>query len=339
MKILFNQLFFEHNHESDFEGAYRIKDFSDYSNENGYSGENFLELVHTKRYTQKIKNACRCKGMHAEIELSPKSFDVACLAVGLTIQASEQNDFAIVRPPGHHAGIDLVEKIFNNTKSKTDQDHLPVVLLSIPNNIVDRTSFLIGEKETNPAYEEYEIIKKLELMGSSVIGIPCSTSHAPEIFNILIKKLEKSKSKVKLVHMIEEVSNYIKEKHPKIKKVGLLSTIGTYKSKIYSEILEKNNIDVITPTKKIKQDLVHNAIYNKLYGIKSQSNPVSSIAKAKLIEAVKYLQNQGAEAIILGCTEIPLAIKNKDVSNLILIDPTNILARSLIKETYPNKLK
>jgi len=139
--------------------------------------------------------------------------------------------------------------------------------------------------------------------------------------------------------IVEEVSNYIKEKHPKIKKVGLLSTIGTYKSKIYSEILEKNNIDVITPTKKIKQDLVHNAIYNKLYGIKSQSNPVSSIAKAKLIEAVKYLQNQGAEAIILGCTEIPLAIKNKDVSNLILIDPTTILARSLIKETYPNKLK
>jgi aspartate racemase len=51
------------------------------------------------------------------------------------------------------------------------------------------------------------------------------------------------------------------------------------------------------------------------------------------------LQKQGAEAIILGCTEIPLAIDNKVRSNLIFIDPTNILARSLIRESYPNKLK
>lgn len=116
MQILFNKLFLEHNPECEFEGAYRIKDFCDQPDTTGADGEKYLELVHTKRYIRKIKNACQCKSTLAEIKLSPKSFETACVAVKLTIIASEQNDFAVVRPPGHHAGIERASGfcLFNN---------------------------------------------------------------------------------------------------------------------------------------------------------------------------------------------------------------------------------
>lgn len=244
----------------------------------------------------------------------------------------------VVGGVGPYAGLDLVRKIFDNTKAKSDQDHLSVALISQSEDIVDRTEFLIGKNKTNPANEIFNVIKKLESVGASVAGIPCNSSHAPKIFNQIKNKLNSSSNKVKLLHMIEEVADYIKKEHPKIKKVGLLCTIGTYNSKIYQNILEKKEIVVITPTEKMKKDLVHDAIYNTDYGIKSQSNPVTNTAKNNLIEAVKYLKKQGAEAIILGCTEIPLALTESRKFGMILIDPTNTLARALIREFKPLKL-
>ncbi|MBT4604099.1 aspartate/glutamate racemase family protein [archaeon] len=250
-----------------------------------------------------------------------------------------KNIIGIVGGVGPYAGTDLVEKIFDNTKAKTDQEHLPVALLSFPKDISDRTSFLIGENKVNPADAIFKIISKLELIGASVVGIPCNTAHSPKIIDEIKKKLKKSKSKIKLIDMIVEVADYIQINHPNIKKIGLLSTIGTYKSKIYQNSLESKNIKILIPDKKIRVDLIDKAIYNKDYGIKSKSNPITSIAKNKIIKATDSLQKKGAKAIILGCTELPLAFKNSKKSDLILIDPTNILAKALIRETYPKKLK
>lgn len=103
MKILFNKKFLQHNPESECEGAYRIKEFASQSNNVEADGEKYITLVHTKQYLRKIKDACRSKSTLAEVELCPASYEAICTAVGLTILASEQNDFAMVRPPGHHA--------------------------------------------------------------------------------------------------------------------------------------------------------------------------------------------------------------------------------------------
>ena len=103
MKILFNKKFLNHNPNSFDEGAYRIRDFNNSIEETEHNGEKYITLVHTKEYIKEIQEASMCYSLLAEVELSPESYEAALLAVGLTILASEQNDFAVVRPPGHHA--------------------------------------------------------------------------------------------------------------------------------------------------------------------------------------------------------------------------------------------
>ncbi|MGH2567114.1 MAG: aspartate/glutamate racemase family protein, partial [Bacteroidota bacterium] len=89
----------------------------------------------------------------------------------------------------------------------------------------------------------------------------------------------------------------------------------------------------------IQRDKVHPAVYDRRYGIKALSNPVTERARKSLLAAIRWLRKEGAEAVILGCTEIPLAIPEKKIDGVVLIDPTLILARSLIKAVSPAKLR
>jgi aspartate racemase len=107
---------------------------------------------------------------------------------------------------------------------------------------------------------------------------------------------------------------------------------------LYPIALYEYNIEAVVPDKGT-QEIVHDAIYNPDYGVKSKQNPVSEIARMKLEEAVRHLQKKGAQAIVMGCTEIPLVFTNNFLDGILLIDPSTILARALIRETYPNKLK
>ncbi len=251
---------------------------------------------------------------------------------------NKEKTIGIVGGVGPYAGIDLAGKIFDQTIAKSDQEHLSVILLSFPKDIEERTLFLLGKTTTNPAHAIFKIIRRLEETGAFVVGIPCNTAHAPQIFDVIIEKLTKVNSKIKIVNMIDEVAIFIRENYPQIRNVGLLSTTGTYKTKIYNSILEPKGINVILPGEAL-QNSINMAIYDPVYGIKAQSSPVTEVAKSKLTEAIKYLQNKGAEAIILGCSEIPLAITDNKIGETLMIDPTLVLARALIRLVNPDKLK
>ena len=105
MKLLFNKIFIEHNKESEIEGSYRMEMFSDLPDSYAY-GEEYLSMVHEKNYIQSIKKACQNSESLAEVQLNPSTWDSACLSVGLSIEASKNFDFSLVRPPGHHATYD-----------------------------------------------------------------------------------------------------------------------------------------------------------------------------------------------------------------------------------------
>ena len=127
------------------------------------------------------------------------------------------------------------------------------------------------------------------------------------------------------------------KEYQQISKVGILATSGTLQTKIYDEELENNDLIPIVLSENDQMTLVDPSIYDKGYGIKSNSDPVSKNAKENLEKAIDVLGNDGAEAIILGCTEIPLAINKKHYGPIPLIDSTKVLASTLILESKSEK--
>jgi len=241
----------------------------------------------------------------------------------------------IVGGLGPYAGLDLVKKIFDQTKAKTDQEHLPIALLSIPQQIEDRTSFILNETNVNPADAIFTIIRKLEQIGADIIAIACNTAHTPEIFDVIVKKLKQANSTVRLVHMIKEVAAYIRESYPAVRNVGVLCTTGTYKTSLYPNILEPEGFNVIMPDQALQDSVVNKVIYE----IKAGFSPVSKAVKEQVLAGIEHLQKKGAEAIVLGCTELPLAVGAGQIGETVIIDPTLILARALIRAVDPHKLK
>ena len=245
----------------------------------------------------------------------------------------------VVGGVGPYAGIDLVRKIFDQTVAENDQQHLSVAMLSIPSRIEPRTDFLLGEIDTNPAAAVADIICQLEQLGVGVIGIPCNTMFAPPIFEVIIQKLKAAGCDLEPVHMIKNTAAFMGDFYPAIRKVGLLCTRGTYLSNIYQDCLEPAGLEVLLPDETAREELVHNSILDQDYGIKAHSNPVTDRARDQLLQVISDLEAKGAQAVVLGCTELPLAITETKIGSAIMIDPTMLLARKLISLVAPGQLK
>lgn len=244
----------------------------------------------------------------------------------------------IVGGVGPYAGLDLHTKICNNTiTTGIDQDHLEVYLLSRSGHIPDRTAFLLDRTLPNPAHGLFATVAKLVNISAQVIGIPCNTSHARPIFELLQAQITHADFNIELLHMIEETYHTLQRRYAHISTVGLLATQGTYSSGVYTEVLEsEHKYRVLLPTP-AQQAVVHQAIYHPEHGIKAQANPVTVTAIDSLTAVSKALIAAGAEALIMGCTEIPLALRSAHFS-VPLIDPTDILARALVYHAAPAQL-
>ena len=243
----------------------------------------------------------------------------------------------IVGGMGPIAGIDLSRKIVNETIAGKDQDHISQILYAASERIGDRTEYIQGKIKTNPAFAISEIVLSLENMGATVVGLPCNSAHAPNIYGVVEEQLKKYQSSIKLLHMIEEVGKFIQTQFPKLKKVGILGTAGTYQTKQYNRI-EKFGLEVINVSVEEVEE-VHQSIYHPVYGIKSVPNDISQESLKILDSATKTLISKGAEVIVLGCTELPLAMPEKYYMDIPLIDTTLVLARALIASVDPTKLR
>ena len=203
----------------------------------------------------------------------------------------------IVGGVGPCAGADLALKIFNQTIAKKDQDHISIAVISQPADVEDRSTYLLGKSNKNPAYSIAEIIKKLELVGARYVGIACNTSHAPRIYDVILSELRKQKTTVTLIHMINEVTNFIQKYYQNLKRIGLLSTIGTFRTDIYPRALCQINVNTILPDQNM-QESVHSAITDTSFGIKARSNPVSKKAKTILNEAIQdFIRRNSSEVL------------------------------------------
>jgi aspartate racemase len=251
--------------------------------------------------------------------------------------SGKRKAIGIVGGVGPYAGLDLNQKIYASTLISREQDHLEVFLLSCPSLIADRTEYLLHpDTVPNPGHAIFGVIEKLSRIGAEVVGIPCNTSHCPPILDVVERGIAASRLPVTFVHLIREACRFVRLAHPNIRRVGLLATVGTCRSGVYTKVFAESGIEVLVPPPD-RQTFVHAAIYDPSYGIKCHPNPISRQATAALSEVGSELVKGGAEAVIMGCTEIPLALRPANLG-VPKIDTTLVLARALIEHAAPEAL-
>jgi aspartate racemase len=216
---------------------------------------------------------------------------------------------------GPEATIDLFYKIIKFTPAEKDQDHLRIIIDNNP-KIPDRTTAILGKGE-DPLPVLQETARNLEKAGADFIIIPCNTAH------YFLSSIQKS-VRIPVLNMIEEAAKETQQRIPQIQKVGLLASIGVYKTKIYHQQFEKFNIEVIYPEEKDKGEVM-----KAIYAVKAGN--LSNEVKGNILKIAQKLIDKGAEVIITGCTEIPLILKEGDVS-VPIIDPTQILAKIAVQK-------
>ena len=161
-----------------------------------------------------------------------------------------------------------------------------------------------------------EIAKTLETAGAELIVICTNTMHkvADEIQRSL---------KIPIIHIADATAEKILEL--KLQKIGLLGTKFTMEESFYKDrLLKKYGLSVLIPNEEERQ-IVHEIIYNELVLGQIKEN-----SRKKLLNIIQHLTASGAEGIILGCTEIPLLVKQEDI-DIPLFDTTTIHAKSAVK--------
>lgn len=235
---------------------------------------------------------------------------------------------------GPQAGIDLAAKITASTSAATDQDHLPVILMSLP-RIPDRTAWLADPSAPDPAPAIAEGFIRLERAGAGVAAMACNTAHTPALFDRVQDILRHAGTGLHILHLIQETVSAIRHDHPDVKRVGVLGTHGTLSSGLYHGFLENAGYEVVTPSDTHR---LTKAIYDPDTGIKARSSPVTDQARDRVLQAASELARRGAEAVILGCTELPLAVPEPRMGPIPLIDPAQMLARALIRTAHPSSI-
>jgi aspartate racemase len=216
---------------------------------------------------------------------------------------------------GPEATIDLFYKIIKFTPAAKDQEHLRIIIDNNP-KIPDRTAAILGKGE-DPLPALQKTARNLEKAGADFIIIPCNTAH------YFLSSIRES-VRIPVLNMIEETAKDIQQRIPQIQKVGLLASVGTYKTELYHQQFKKMNIEVVYPDEKDKD-----AVMKAIYAVKA--GDLSEGVKSNILKIAQKLIDEGVKVIIAGCTEIPLILKDGDIP-VPLIDPSQVLAKIAVQK-------
>lgn len=226
-------------------------------------------------------------------------------------EKTEKKTVGIIGGMGPGATALLFQKIIDYTDAKSDAEHIHIIIDNNP-AIPDRTAAILKGEDT-PAKYICESGKKLERCGADLLLLPCNTSHY--FYDYIQEQLE-----VPVVNMIAETAREC-VKHG-YKKVGVLATTGTCETKIYDKELSKYGISVMYPDS-TGQEKVMEIIYDQVKA--GKPTDVSIIMKH-----LESMTLSGVQAFILGCTELPIALLDRDYGYC-FIDSLDVLARCAVE--------
>ena len=204
-----------------------------------------------------------------------------------------------------------LELITKMTDAARDQEHLQSIVMNVP-TIPDRTAFILGISRDNPVEPMIALGRQLKQLGAGIIATPCITAH------YFHSQLQEGIG-LPVLHGIQCVARLLASSG--ITRVGLMATDGTVESGIFRQQVQEQGMELILPDKE-GQAAVMTLIYDQ---IKAGLPPQLS-----LFEFVKeQLRQKGAQAVVLGCTELSLLKKEAWLGKGVL-DALEVLAQASI---------
>jgi aspartate racemase len=211
---------------------------------------------------------------------------------------------------GPVATIDFMDKVVRNTPAERDQDHIPMVI-RLATDIPDRTAAILGDGE-DPLPAMRRALHELETDRVSVIAIPCNTAH------FWYDELQ-AETSIPILHIAEAVADTLPVGTD---CVGVLATTGTVKAGIYQKTMAKRGIHCIFPSDDEQAEVMRAIQLVKAGNGRS--------ARKLLTHQADELLRAGCDAIIMACTEIPIALADAALAPK-LIDPTEALAKAAVR--------
>lgn len=224
----------------------------------------------------------------------------------------EKKTIGIIGGMGPLATADLFEKIVRHTRAASDQEHLHV-LIDSNTNIPDRTAALL-HGGADPLPELAGSARRLEEMGAQVLMMPCNTAH--NYYDGVAAAVS-----VPVLHMVRLTAGALAERG--VKRAGLLATDGTVQTGIYQRSFAGTGVELLTP-----DEAGQRAVMEMIYSGVKAGNMAFDAGPARA--AMERLLSAGAETLILGCTELPLAEELYHI-DLPAVDPTLELALAAIR--------
>ena len=224
---------------------------------------------------------------------------------------TEKLTLGVIGGLGPIATAHFMELIIRMTEADTDQEHLDMIIYNRP-SIPDRTGYILDSTKPNPLPEMIRTGNALARQGAKLIAIPCMTAH---YFHAdLTRYIE-----APIVHAIHEVAAHLK-KHG-ITRVGIMATDGSIRSGLFQRELQKHGIEPIIPGE-TGQKCVMSVIYDDVKaGLPAEMD--------KFHFASGELREKGAQAIILGCTELSLVKRDYPIGAGYL-DAMEVLAQTCV---------
>jgi aspartate racemase len=216
---------------------------------------------------------------------------------------------------GPAAGAEFYQRLIAQTPADCDQQHIPVVLWGDP-TVPDRsTSLLAGNDAPWPSL--CRGILGLKAAGCDHVVIPCNTAH---FWYDRMAALG-----VPITHIVDSVAEELVAQGIKNCQIGVLGTPATMRLGLYNSRLDSLGWSCIVPSEQQMTDLVQPAI------AQIKANQLES-AHSMFMMVIASLIDRGAKAVVLGCTEIPLVVRETEFLGIPLINSIDSLVKSAVKK-------
>jgi aspartate racemase len=230
---------------------------------------------------------------------------------------SARRTVGVIGGVGPQATAYFLDMVVRLTQAERDQDHLDLVVLNHA-SIPDRTAFILGQSDEDPGPVMADDARRLAAFGVDLLVLPCNTAHH------FTQEIEAAVD-VPLVNIVAETVAEVRRRVPDLTAVGLLATSGTVRAETYQRAIEAAGARTVLPDAEGQAALMR-IIYEQV-----KAGRPSDVEAFRAL--VAGLRAQGAQAVVLGCTELSVVAADHDLlaQDPTLVDSLDVLARRTIE--------